>query len=92
MNCKLKPFHGNEGIVCLTRRIENMEPVLEISFYLEDCKVKFVACTLENIALSWWTSHTKTMGINVENVMHFSELKKLMIKEYCPHEEIQKLE
>lgn len=32
------------------------------------------------------------MGINVENSISWSELQQLIIEEYCPREEIQKLE
>lgn len=42
--------------------------------------------------MSWWNSHVKTMGISTAYVISQYELKRLMIKEYCPIEEMQKLE
>lgn len=90
-NCKTKRFYRNEGEVGLTRWMEKMESVFEISLCLEDCKVKFATCTLADATLSWWNSLTKTMGINATNAMSWSELKQLMVGEYCPHKEMKKL-
>ena len=92
MNCKPKPSHGNEGVVGLTRWMEKMEFVFEISLCTKVCKVKFTASTLEDVVLCWWTSYTRTMGVNLANAMSWSELKQLMIQEYYPREEIQKLD
>lgn len=47
---------------------------------------------MADVSLSWWTSYKKAMGINVVNSMAWGELKKLMIKEYSPREEMHKLE
>lgn len=66
--------------------------VFEICYFLEDCKVKFTTCSLVDASMSWWTSYMKTIDINVANAMDWSELKQLMIEEYCPHEEMQKLD
>lgn len=52
MNCKPKSFHRNEGVVSLTCWIEKMESVFEISFCVEECKVKFATYTIENAALT----------------------------------------
>lgn len=70
MNCKPKPFCGNEDIVGPTRWTEKMESIFDISFRPEDYKFKFGACTLADVTLSWWNSYAKTMGVNKENVMY----------------------
>lgn len=82
MNCKLKSFHANEGVISLTWWIEKMEYVFEISFCLEDCKVKLATCTLADAALTWWDRYAKTIGVSNANAISWSELKKNMIKEY----------
>lgn len=74
----------------MTRWLEKIELFFEVSFRPEDYNVKFTSCTLENASLSWWNSYTKTMAINVANVMYWDELQQLMITEYCPHDEMQK--
>ena len=92
MNCRPKIFHGNEGVVNLTRWIEKTESVFQISFCPDDCKVRFAACTFADAALTWWNSHVNTMGIDTANSMKWEELKMMLVEEYCPREEIHKLE
>lgn len=53
MNCKLKSFHGNEGVVGLSRWIDKVESEIEIRFYAEICKVKFAFCNLTDASMSW---------------------------------------
>lgn len=84
MKCKQKPFHGNKGVVGLTRWIEKTEFVFQISFCLEDYKVKFATYTLADATLSKWTNYKKTMGINVSNTVVWGELKQIMIEVYYP--------
>ena len=91
MNCKPKSFYGNKGVVGLTRWIDKMESVFEISFYDENHKVRFVACTFVDATLTWWNSHAKTLGTSNANAMSWSELKQLLIDEYCPRDEMQKI-
>nr|GFC83938.1 hypothetical protein [Tanacetum cinerariifolium] len=43
-------------------------------------------------ALTCWNSHVRTIGINEVYGMSWNDLMKLMIKVYCPRNEIQKLE
>lgn len=92
MKCKPKPFYKNEGVVELTHWIEKIKSVFEISFYVEDCKVKFDASTFEGTTLSWWNRYTKTMDINIDNSISWYGLKQLLVDKYCPREEMQKLE
>ena len=92
MNCRPKIFHGNEGVVNLTRWIEKTESVFQISFCPDDCKVRFAACTFADAALTWWNIHMNTMGIDTANSMKWEELKMMLVEEYCPREEIHKLE
>ncbi|XP_023754914.2 uncharacterized protein LOC111903370 [Lactuca sativa] len=91
-NCRPKIFHGNEGIVNLTRWIEKTESVFQISFCPDNCNVRFAACTFANATLTWWNSHANTMGIDTANSMKWEELKIMLVEEYCPREEIHKLE
>ena len=91
-NCKPRSFHGNEGAIGLTRWIEKTESVFQISFCPEDCKVRFAASTFADTALTWWNSHTATMGLNTANAMSWEELKLMLVEEYCPRNEVQNLE
>lgn len=76
----------------MTRWIEKAESVFQISFCPDDYKVRFAACTFTNAALTWWNNHVNTIGIDAANYMKWEELKRMLVEEYCPREEIQKLE
>nr|GFA62023.1 reverse transcriptase domain-containing protein [Tanacetum cinerariifolium] len=47
---------------------------------------------LTRCALTWWNSHKRTIGIDAAYAMKWAGLRKLMTEEYCPRNEIQKME
>ncbi|GJZ26339.1 putative reverse transcriptase domain-containing protein [Tanacetum coccineum] len=55
-------------------------------------KVKFAAATLEGPALTWWKTKVATMGLETVNQMPWTEMKQLMTAEFCPIEEVQRME
>ncbi|GJS76584.1 putative reverse transcriptase domain-containing protein [Tanacetum coccineum] len=55
-------FKGNEGVVGLTRWIEKMESVFNISGCAIENQVKFATCTLLGVALTWWNGQMRTLG------------------------------
>ncbi|GKC31058.1 hypothetical protein Tco_1038352 [Tanacetum coccineum] len=67
LNCKPHPFNGTEGVVGLTRWVKKIESVFEISKCVEEDKVKFVVCTLEGRALTWWNGNVHYLGITAAN-------------------------
>ncbi|CAH1438405.1 unnamed protein product [Lactuca virosa] len=92
MNCKPKYFYGNEGVIGLTRWFERIELVFQISYRAEDSKVRFAAYTFMDAALTWWNDQVKSLGIIPANSLTWSELKTMLIEEYCPRDEVQNLE
>nr|GFB11872.1 hypothetical protein [Tanacetum cinerariifolium] len=92
MNCKPHSFNGTWGVVGLKRWFEKMEQVFEICKCTEDDKVKFVMCTLEGRALTWWNGNVQTLGLANANQIPWSNLKAIITNEYCPATEIQKME
>ncbi|GJW95470.1 hypothetical protein Tco_0175142 [Tanacetum coccineum] len=54
MKCQPLNFKGAEGVVGLTRWIEKMESVFNISGCAVENQVKFATCTLLGAALTWW--------------------------------------
>ena len=54
--------------------------------------MKFAACTFIDRALTWWNSQVKSLTLPVANTMGWESLKELMLVEYCPRGEMQKLE
>nr|GEZ79746.1 hypothetical protein [Tanacetum cinerariifolium] len=91
MNCKPHSFNGTEGVVGLKRWFEKMEQVFEICKCIEDDKLKFVMCTLEGHALTWWNRNVQTLGLANANQIPWSNLKAMMTTEYYPATEIQKM-
>ncbi|GKA17194.1 putative reverse transcriptase domain-containing protein [Tanacetum coccineum] len=80
-----------EGIVGLTRRIEKIESVFNISGCAVENQVKFATCTLLGAALTWWNGQIRTLGPDVYS-MTWEVLKKKMTDKYCLQGEIKKLE
>ncbi|GKC01597.1 putative reverse transcriptase domain-containing protein [Tanacetum coccineum] len=91
MKCQPLNFKGNEGIVGLTRWIEKMESVFNISGCAIENQVKFATCTLLGAALTWWNSQIRSLGPDAYS-MTWEVLKKKMTDKYCPQGEIKKLE
>ncbi|GJR41116.1 putative reverse transcriptase domain-containing protein [Tanacetum coccineum] len=54
--------HRTEGVVGLTRWIEKMESVFNISGCAIENQVKFATCTLLGAALTWWSGQIRTLG------------------------------
>ncbi|GKB16391.1 putative reverse transcriptase domain-containing protein [Tanacetum coccineum] len=92
MKCNPAAFRGVEGAVELRRWFEKTESVFKISECVEGKKVKFAAATLEGPALTWWKTKVATMGLETVNQMPWTEMKQLMTAEFCPIEEIQRME
>ncbi|GJQ98201.1 putative reverse transcriptase domain-containing protein [Tanacetum coccineum] len=84
-------IYGSEGVVGLTRWIEKMESVFNISGCAIESQVKFATCTLLGAALTWWNGHIRTLGPEAYE-MTWEVLKKKMTDKYCPQGEIKKLE
>ncbi|GJZ11802.1 putative reverse transcriptase domain-containing protein [Tanacetum coccineum] len=91
MKCQPLNFKGTEGMVDLTRWIEKMESIFNISGYAIKNQVKFATRTLLGAALTWWNSQIRTLGLEAYS-MTWEVLKKKMTDKYCPHGEIKKLE
>ncbi|GKE17736.1 hypothetical protein Tco_1425313 [Tanacetum coccineum] len=66
--------------------------VAEISECVEDKKVKVASATLRGPTLTWWNSKVTIFGLDVANQMGWTEMKKLMTIEFCPAEELQRME
>ncbi|GKD91511.1 putative reverse transcriptase domain-containing protein [Tanacetum coccineum] len=91
MKCQPLNFKGTKGVVGLTRWIEKMESVFNISGCAIENQVKFATCTLLGAALTWWNGQIRTLGPEAY-AMTWEGLKKKMTDKYCPLGEIQKLE
>ncbi|GJR16883.1 putative reverse transcriptase domain-containing protein [Tanacetum coccineum] len=91
MKCQPLNFKVTKCLVGLTRWIEKMESVFNISGCAIENQVKFATCTLLGAALTWWNGQIRTLGPEAY-AMTWEVLKKKMTDKYCPQGEIKKLE
>ncbi|GJX84864.1 hypothetical protein Tco_0335638 [Tanacetum coccineum] len=88
MKCGPTQFHGNEGAIELCRWFEKIENVFGISECAERSKVKCVVATLQGRALTWWNAQVATLGLDVANRKSWTDMRKMMMEELCPNEEL----
>ena len=69
-----------------------MEQVQRISNCAEEDKTTYATCTLEGRALTWWNAQAQIIGVDDAYRLSWAELKKRMNEEYCPRNELQKLD
>ncbi|GJS94810.1 putative reverse transcriptase domain-containing protein [Tanacetum coccineum] len=90
--CNPKEYDGKGGAVVLTRWIEKTESVNDMSGCSIDQKVKYTAGSFVGKALTWWNSQIRTLSREVAVSMSWNDFKFMMIQEFCPSHEMQKLE
>nr|GFC68922.1 hypothetical protein [Tanacetum cinerariifolium] len=92
MKCNPIAFKGVEGAVELCHWFERTESVFSISECAKRNKVKFVAATLQGRSFTRWNAQVTTLGLEVANGKSQTELKTMMKEEFCPPEEIHRME
>ncbi|GJV40970.1 reverse transcriptase domain-containing protein [Tanacetum coccineum] len=90
--CNPKEYDGKGGAIVLTRWIEKIESVHDMSGCSIDQKVKYTAGSFVGKALTWWNSQICTLSQKVAVSMSWNDFKFIMIQEFCPSYEMQKLE
>ncbi|GKA79768.1 putative reverse transcriptase domain-containing protein [Tanacetum coccineum] len=90
--CNPKEYDGKGGAVVLTCWIKKMESVHDMSGCSVDQKVKYTAGSFVGKALTWWNSQICTISREVVVSMSWNDFKFMMIEEFCPSHEMQKLE
>ncbi|GJV21516.1 hypothetical protein Tco_1370536 [Tanacetum coccineum] len=87
--CNPKEYDGKGGAVVLTRWIEKIESVHDISGCSGDQKVKYTVGSFVGKALTWWNSQIRTLSWEVAVSMSWNNFKFMMIQEFCPSHEMQ---
>ncbi|KAI3762520.1 hypothetical protein L1987_52950 [Smallanthus sonchifolius] len=85
-------FDGSKDSMVTLEWIERMNAVINISECRPDQAVKCVAHSFTNEALSWWRNIQRTKSPNAINRMTWDDLKKLVIQNFCPQNEIDRVE
>nr|GEV31379.1 reverse transcriptase domain-containing protein [Tanacetum cinerariifolium] len=89
---KSEPKYKDLEDTSLTRWIEKMESVIENSVCAENQKVKYVASSFINMALTWWNTQVQARGREAAIGMLWVDFKALLVEEFCPSNEMEKLE
>ncbi|GJU47807.1 putative reverse transcriptase domain-containing protein [Tanacetum coccineum] len=92
MACNPKEYDGKGGAIALTRWIEKMENVIDNSGCAENQKVKYAASSFVNKALTWWNTQVQARGREAAIGMSWNDFKALLVEEFCPSNEMEKLE
>ncbi|GKE99499.1 reverse transcriptase domain-containing protein [Tanacetum coccineum] len=92
MTCNPKDNDGKGGAIALTRWIEKMENVIDNSGCSENQKVKYPASSFVNKALTWWNTQIQARGREATIGMSWTDFKALLVEEFCPSNEMEKLE
>ncbi|GJV58696.1 putative reverse transcriptase domain-containing protein [Tanacetum coccineum] len=90
--CNPKEYNGKGGSIVLTHWIKKMESVHDMSGCSVNQKVKYTAGLFVGKALMWWNSHINTLSQEVAISMSCNDSKFMMVEEFCPSHEMQKLE
>ncbi|GKE78272.1 reverse transcriptase domain-containing protein, partial [Tanacetum coccineum] len=91
-SCMTGGFNGIEGAVGLSRWLEKLETVFRICNCEDEARVKYASFTLQDAALTWWNNHLKSAGIDTTYAMPWEHFKEMVLRKYCPRNEVQKLE
>nr|GEV73799.1 reverse transcriptase domain-containing protein [Tanacetum cinerariifolium] len=77
--CNPKKYDGKGGVVVLTRWIEKIKNVQNMSGCSVDQKVKYTAGSFVGKALTWWNSQIRTLSWKVAVSMSWNDFKFMMI-------------
>nr|GEW86770.1 putative reverse transcriptase domain-containing protein [Tanacetum cinerariifolium] len=91
LDCNPKVYDGKGGVVVLTRWIEKMKNMQDMSGCSIDQKVKYTTSSFMGKNLMWWNSQIRTLSREVIVSMSWNDFKFMMIEEFCPSHEMQKL-
>ncbi|GJS99480.1 putative reverse transcriptase domain-containing protein [Tanacetum coccineum] len=90
--CGPRDFDGTGGAVALTRWIEKIESVIDNSECLANQRVKYAASSFISKALTCWNTQVQAGGRDAASAMAWNDFKALLTTEFCPSNEIEKLE
>ncbi|GKB75694.1 putative reverse transcriptase domain-containing protein, partial [Tanacetum coccineum] len=87
-----KELFSTEGTVGLLTWFESIASVLHITKCHAESQVEFASSMLQGRTLTWWNTLVQTRGRAAAITQPWEDFKKLLREEYCPDDEIQKLE
>jgi hypothetical protein len=91
-SCKPPKYEGTEGATALLRWFEEMENTFLNSECPDNRRVRYSTACLLSHALTWWNGEKQSRGTEAAMAMTWDQLKELMTQQFCPQNEIRKLE
>ncbi|KAI3819010.1 hypothetical protein L1987_12832 [Smallanthus sonchifolius] len=91
-SCNPTKFFGTEGATGLLQWFESMESTFLNSDCPDNLRVRYATSVLQKRALTWWNGEKRTRGAEVATSLSWDDLKKAMTDEFCPRNEMRKLE
>ncbi|XP_076925546.1 uncharacterized protein LOC143588429 [Bidens hawaiensis] len=90
--CGPREFTGAEGPLEIIRWIEKMDSLMKISDFTPLERIKYGVCSFRDEALECWNSIIQNLEEDAAYRLTSEELKEMLLKEYCPRNELQKIE
>ncbi|GKC08609.1 putative reverse transcriptase domain-containing protein, partial [Tanacetum coccineum] len=93
VNRNVEGVNGNiRNVIVNGNLIEKIEFVHDMNGCSIDKKVKYTAVSFVGKSLTWWNSQIRKLIQEVIVSMSWNDFKFMMIEEFCPSHEMQKLE
>ena len=83
---------GTEGATGLLHWFEGIENTFLNSNCPNNLRVHYAMSVLQKRALTWWNGEKRTRGTDVTLALSWEEFKCVMTEEFCPRNEMKKLE
>ncbi|KAJ0611996.1 putative retrotransposon gag domain-containing protein [Helianthus annuus] len=90
--CGPKEFTGEDGPTAMFQWFDSVEVTLRQSGCPENLRTLNAIGVFQPRALDWWTAERNKRGNNAAYELTWEELKAIMMDEFCPPHEHQKLE
>ncbi|GKB31441.1 reverse transcriptase domain-containing protein [Tanacetum coccineum] len=90
--CNPKEYDGKRGAIVYTYWIKKMKSVQDMSGCRDSQKVKYTAGSFVGKALTWWNPQIHTRSREAAVGMPWEDFKTFTREEFCPSNEMQKLE
>ncbi|XP_022032570.1 uncharacterized protein LOC110933668 [Helianthus annuus] len=91
-SCHPKPFTGQEGVTAMFEWFDSIEVTFINSECPDELKTRSATGVFQARALEWWTNERNIRSNELAYALSWEELKQLMMEEFCPPHEQQKLE
>ncbi|KAI3815477.1 hypothetical protein L1987_15146 [Smallanthus sonchifolius] len=91
-SCNPLKFYGTEGSTGLLQWFESIENTFLNSECPDNLRVRHATSVLQKRALTWWNGEKRNRGVDVAMALPWDEVKRLMTEEFCPRNEVKKLE